>query len=68
MSKNDPHPIRTARLKRKLSQAALGERIGVTKAAVSKWESGNAHPGVDVAKRLASELRIPLEAVFAEAA
>lgn len=68
MPRNDPHPIRAARLKKRLSQQALGERIGVTKAAISKWESGATHPEVETAKKLAAELRIRLEDVYAEAA
>lgn len=68
MPRTEPHPIRAARLKRRLSQEALGQRIGVTKAAISKWESGATHPEVDTAKRLAAELRMKLEDVYAKAA
>lgn len=68
MSKTDTHPIRRARLKRGLSQDDLGRRLGVTKAAVSKWEGGRSHPGIEKAKQLAAELKIRLEDVFAEVA
>jgi transcriptional regulator with XRE-family HTH domain len=39
-------PIRTARVKKKLTQAALAERVGVTKASVSGWEIGTARPDI----------------------
>ena len=32
--------IRSLRLQKRLSQEALGEQLGVTAQAVSKWESG----------------------------
>jgi DNA-binding XRE family transcriptional regulator len=68
MDKNDTHPIRAARLSRDLSQEALGRRVGATKAAISKWENGRNHPAPTMAKKLAAELELSLEQVYAEAA
>ena len=41
------------RKSRGLSQNELGERIGVSGKAVSKWENGNAKPHLDVIRKLA---------------
>lgn len=59
--------IRSARLNRKLSQEELARRIGVTKGAVSQWESGESAPSRKNQKALATELgisRAQLEAVL----
>jgi transcriptional regulator with XRE-family HTH domain len=59
--------IRNARLKRELSQEELARRIGVTKGAVSQWESGESAPSRKNQKALARELGISsaeLEAVL----
>ena len=41
---------RLYQLRRKagLSQAQLGEKVGVSNKAVSKWENGQAKPGLDI--------------------
>lgn len=62
------HPIRKARLRRNLSQAALGERVGVQKPAISAFENGKKLPKPTIAKKLASELGISLEQVYEAAA
>lgn len=59
--------IKTARTNRKLSQEELARRIGVTKGAVSQWESGESAPSRKNQKALARELGISpaeLEAVL----
>jgi DNA-binding XRE family transcriptional regulator len=61
------HPIRAARTKRGMSQGALGHRVGAGRAAVSKWESGGAFPEPRAAFRIAAELQISLEDVYASA-
>lgn len=38
------HPIRAARLKKRLTQQRLAAKVGVTKASVSGWECGNSEP------------------------
>ena len=44
MSTAKLHPIRAARLRKNLTQQVLAERVGVTKGAVSRWESGTDEP------------------------
>jgi len=39
-----PKQIQRLRKRLKLTQAALGQRLGVTRAAVSLWESGDRTP------------------------
>lgn len=67
MSKSDTHPIRAARLRRKMTQAAVGEAIGVTKATVCKWEQGQALPEPAIAMDLGKLLKLSLEDVYASA-
>ena len=49
------------RQKAHLSQAQLGERVGVSNKAVSKWENGKAKPGLDIVSRLADTLGVSLD-------
>lgn len=44
--------LRQGRLKRKLSQVQAAERLGVTAAAVSQYESGQWMPSMGILKRL----------------
>lgn len=53
--------IRELRKKRGLSQRALGERIGVSNRAVSKWESGLCRPALGSLAALARVLGVPME-------
>ena len=46
------------RKKAGLSQAELGNMLGVTNKAVSKWENGKAKPTLDAARRLAEALGV----------
>lgn len=46
--------IKEARRKAGLSQAALAEQVGVTRAAVAFWESGSSVPKRDVFEKIAS--------------
>lgn len=50
--------IKSARINRGLSQEELARRIGVTKGAVSQWESGESTPSRKNQKALANELGI----------
>jgi transcriptional regulator with XRE-family HTH domain len=50
--------IRDARLKLRLSQQQLAERVGVTKGAISQWETGIGFPSRTNARALAKELGI----------
>ena len=50
--------IALARKQAGLSQEQLGERLGVSRQAVSKWESGQANPDVDYLARMCDVLKI----------
>ena len=56
--------LRALRVSRGLSQAALAERVGVSRQAYSAIESGGARPSVDIALRLARTLETTVEALF----
>lgn len=45
--------IRRWRLRRKLSQPALGRLVGVTRSAVSQWETGKHAPATENLMRMA---------------
>lgn len=49
------------RVKCKLSQSDLGNLVGVTNKAVSKWEMGNAKPGIEIMNKLSLIFNVPLE-------
>ena len=49
------------RKKCKISQEKLGELVGVSNKAVSKWEMGKAKPNVDVLKKLCDVFNVKLE-------
>lgn len=53
--------IQMCRKRNGLSQEALGERIGVSRQAVSKWEKGQAQPDLDRAVRLADAFGITVD-------
>ncbi len=46
------------RKKRNLTQKGLGERIGLTKTQVYRYEKGTSQPTLEVIKNLAIELRV----------
>lgn len=56
--------IRACRIEAGLSQEALGERLNVTRQAVSKWESGVTAPDVALLPRLAQILGVTIDALF----
>ena len=47
-----------------LSQAALGDRIGVTRQTVNAIEGGKYSPSLEAAFKIARVLKVPLEDVF----
>lgn len=49
------------RIKCRLSQSELGKMVGVTNKAVSKWEMGNAKPGIGIMNKLSLIFNVPLE-------
>lgn len=52
--------IADARKNLGLTQNQLGEKLGVTGKAVSKWENGYSFPGVEILPDISKELNIPL--------
>ena len=64
-----PNAIRAARQRAKLSQSAVAERVGVTKSAVSNWETGQNTPAPEVALVLVKVLpKLSFEAIYGSAA
>lgn len=53
--------IRQARREQKITQEALGKRIGVSKATISQWESGTTEPNGKNLVNLAKELGVTVE-------
>ncbi|WLP77905.1 helix-turn-helix domain-containing protein [Vibrio cholerae] len=72
MSFQNPIPLRLkeARKKAKLSQKALGVRIGMDESSASprmnQYEKGNTHTDVQTLKLIADELGVPLNYFFCE--
>ena len=53
--------IREARTKKNLTQCELGDLIGVTNKAVSRWENGESFPDVVVIEKLSEVLDIRIQ-------
>ena len=53
------------RAEKGLSQSELGEMLGVTNKAVSKWENGTAKPNTKLIPELAKVLGVSVEELFA---
>jgi transcriptional regulator with XRE-family HTH domain len=62
------HNIRICRLQRKMSQGALGQRIGVTFQQVQKYENGANRIGAGRLTQISAVLGVPLSALFDGAA
>lgn len=56
--------IRKLRKKRGLSQEALGEKLKVTRQAISQWERGNTQPDLDMLTRIAEILEVDIHEVI----
>ena len=54
------------RTKSGLTQKQLAEQIGYTEKSVSKWESGNALPTLEMALRLANLFNLSLDELIFE--
>ena len=55
--------IKDARIKKGYTQAELGDILGVTNKAVSRWEKGASFPDVGVIENLANALDINIEEI-----
>lgn len=57
--------IREARLRARLTQAELAERLGTTQSAIARWETGGAEPSFETLARVTRacglELRVGLD-------
>lgn len=58
--------IATARKNAGMTQQALSEAIGVSRAAIANWEGGHARPEVDNAKALGKVLGLTLDEIFSD--
>ena len=56
--------VRSARLALGLTQEQLGFELGVTKAAISKWENGSAEPDIASIRRLRTVLKVTLDGLL----
>ena len=56
--------IREARTKKNLTQCELGDLIGVTNKAVSRWENGESFPDVGVIEKLSEVLDIRIQDII----
>lgn len=56
--------IKDARIKKGYTQAELGDILGVTNKAVSRWEKGASFPDVGVIENLANALDISIEEII----
>lgn len=56
--------VRTLRTAHRLTAAALAERCGVSRSLISQIETGRISPSLDVVRRLASALDVPIAALF----
>lgn len=53
------------REKKGLTQSQLGEKLGVSNKAISKWENGGAYPSSELMLPLAKELNVSIEELYA---
>lgn len=53
--------IREARIKKNYTQSELGDLLGVTNKAVSRWEKGESFPDVGVLENLSSILELKIQ-------
>ncbi|MDE7262459.1 MAG: helix-turn-helix domain-containing protein [Oscillospiraceae bacterium] len=60
--------IRTLRMEKGLTQDALGEKVFVSRQAVSRWENGETMPGVDTLKALAQVFGVTVNRLLGQPA
>ena len=58
--------VRRWRTKRKLTQAELADRVGISRHVISAIENGRTSYSLDVLLRIAEELRVEVTHLFAE--
>ena len=57
--------ISKCRKEKRLTQSKLGEKLGVSSKAVSKWETGRSMPDISIMQKLCNILDISLNDLFA---
>ena len=53
--------IKEARIKKNYTQTELGDLLGVTNKAVSRWEKGKSFPDVELLENLATTLDLRIQ-------
>ena len=61
MSTQFPERLRLYRKRKRLTQAQLAQWLGVSQAAVAKWECGQAEPDINRLNRLSELFGVPLD-------
>ena len=56
-----PHPLREYRVRESLTQDHLARLLGVSKAAVSRWENGERKPDQQACRNIAKKIGISAE-------
>jgi transcriptional regulator with XRE-family HTH domain len=56
--------LKTARTRRKLTQAKLAEKVGVHQVTIARLESGTRRPSMAMLQRLARVLGVPVTALL----
>ena len=57
--------IKTMRMSRRISQAALAKKVQVSRSAVSMWETGEREPNLDMIEALADIFNVPVASLVA---
>jgi putative transcriptional regulator len=60
----EDNPVRIARVEKGLTQAQLGDAVGVSRKTINVIESGGAYPSLKIGMQLSSELGRTLETLF----
>ena len=68
MEKFCPQAIKELRLKHKMSQKALGESLGISNRAISKWESGLSQPSAKNIYILSKLFNVPIDFFYEKSA
>lgn len=56
--------LAAARVNAKLTQAELGDKLGVGKTTVINWESGKSEPSMTQLRRISNLSGIPMDYIF----
>lgn len=56
--------VRTIRKEAGITQEEMARKLHVTRQAVSRWETGETAPGIDMVKLMATTFSVPLERFF----